>query len=165
MNSGPEAVSASGRQADTAKNMLFADKKLFPAFFLFLLSALSLTAGGNGVPAEKRILYINSSNSTYLWCSNNNIGFRTHLQESGIPASIDTVELNVYTAPALKPDPEEIEALREQLRTRNYDLIVTLDNPAADLFFSGQLELPPGTALVFSGYNAAESGFRPGNPA
>ena len=46
---------------------------------LFLLSALSLTAGGNGVPAEKRILYINSSNSTYLWCSNNNIGFRTHL--------------------------------------------------------------------------------------
>ncbi len=164
MNSGPEAVSASGRQADTAKNMLFADKKLFPAFFLFLLSALSLTAGGNGVPAEKRILYINSSNSTYLWCSNNNIGFRTHLQESGIPASIDTVELNVYTAPALKPDPEEVEALREQLRTRNYDLIVTLDNPAADLFFSGQLELPPGTALVFSGYNAAESGLPPRKP-
>lgn len=140
-------------------------KNYFRAFFLFLLSALSLTAGETGVPAEKRILYINSSNSTYLWCSNNNIGFRTHLQESGIPASIDTVELNVYTAPALKPDPEEIEALREQLRTRNYDLIVTLDNPAADLFFSGQLELPPGTALVFSGYNAAESGFRPGNPA
>ncbi|MBS1370012.1 MAG: PAS domain-containing protein [Lentisphaeria bacterium] len=105
----------------------------------------------------KRILYINSANSGQLWSSNNNIGFRLYFQEKQIPAKIDVIELNTYSTPGLVPGSEEIEAIRELLEKKPYDLIVTLDNPAADLFRGGTLKLPGKTPLVFSGYNHPEA--------
>lgn len=102
---------------------------------------------------NKNILFISSCNASQRWTNDVMAGFREYFHHLNLPVVINVQELDVMGNPSLQPRERELALLREQLAIGGYDLVVTLDNPAADLFFDDVLEVPSGTPWLFLGYD------------
>lgn len=92
---------------------------------LFSLTALSATLRAEEAP--RRILLINSYDSTDPWTRNLNAGFQEYLAKRQIPVRYDIRDLDVRGTPGKSPRQETIRALQELLDRNRYDL----SSPAA----------------------------------
>ncbi len=123
-------------------------RKIVLSAVLLLVFASFAAASVRTLPA-KRILYLNSGDSSSSWCRDNLAGLCAFFAENELPAEVDRVDL-ALTASA-QPSSGELDELARRLR-QPYDLVIALDQPAAGLFFDGSLKLPPGMPLLFCGY-------------
>lgn len=130
-----------------------------------MLVLLCLLTVAHGAKLEEyRILYINSYSAGYGWSNRVLAGFRHGFQGRALPVSIQCYDLDVFFKRGLRPAAADVELLRQLVRTSEYDLLVTADNPATDLFLSGAIERPSQTPLLVTGYNCSEANevLRPG---
>lgn len=123
---------------------------------LFLLTALSATLRAEEAP--RRILLINSYDSTDPWTRNLNAGFQEYLAKRQIPVRYDIRDLDVRGTPGKSPRQETIRALQELLDRNRYDLIVAGGNDAADLFFNQELTVARETPLLVLNYQGGLTG-------
>ena len=134
--------------------------KFHKPFYYFLFALLFLLSGYSILAAEEKqpesisrnILFVTSYNASQYWTNKVMAGFRDYFQRDNLPAAINVLELGVANRSGLVPRKRELELLREQL-AYSYDLIVTLDNPVADLFLDGQVPMPRNTPLLILGYD------------
>ena len=122
---------------------------------LLMLSGMSevYAGGGSKTLRVKRILLIDSHSSSDVWTEDLRNGLQHCLTEQGVMANYENFELGVRYRPGIVPSSGDIEALRTKLASTRYDLIVTSNNAATDLFLAGELPVPAGTPLLASSYN------------
>jgi PAS domain S-box-containing protein len=100
----------------------------------------------------ERILYLSSGDSAYRWMSDVLNSFLANIRTPGydIP-EVEVYELGVMHNPKLTVQPRDAEFLREALKQKRFDLIVSVGNPATDLLFSENAYLGA-TPVVFCAY-------------
>lgn len=120
---------------------------------LSVLAAGSRLCGGDANREVKRILMVDSHSSADVWTVELGRGFRSSLNRTRLRVNCEKYELGVRYQPGIAPAGADVEALRRKLAATRYDLVVTTNNAAANLFFDGILTLPPGTPLLASSYH------------
>ena len=123
---------------------------------ILLLSVLAVGSrlcGGDANREVKRILMIDSHSSADVWTEELGRGFRSSLNRTRLKVNYEKYELGVRYQPGIAPAGADVDALRRKLAATRYDLVVTTNNAAANLFFDGILTLPPGTPLLASSYH------------
>ncbi|MBS1370159.1 MAG: PAS domain-containing protein [Lentisphaeria bacterium] len=110
------------------------------------------------VPGAERILYLSSNDSSVRWTADVFNGFREHIRGAAREQpEIEVYELGVMRNPELAVQSKDIDYLRELLKRKKFDLIVTAGNPASDLIFAEYPNLG-GTPVVFCGYTGFDHG-------
>ena len=120
---------------------------------LSVLAAGCRLCGDDANREVKRILMVDSHSSADVWTVELGRGFRSSLNRTRLRVNYEKYELGVRYQPGIAPAGADVEALRRKLAATRYDLVVTTNNAAANLFFDGILTLPPGTPLLASSYH------------
>ncbi len=130
--------------------------KRFTGFICFAAAfcgSLPAVSAEREKQSARRVLMVDSYASMDVWSENIRDGFRSILSEQDVKINYETYELAVRFQSGLNPAQADIEALRLKLASTRYDLIVTSNNAATDLFLTGTLPLPEGTPLIASAYS------------
>lgn len=122
---------------------------------MILLFSSAIDAASPKIPGG-RVLYINSYNSGEKWSGEILGGFRDAFYRSAPDSILDMAELNCRNTKNFQPDPENLRHLTALLQNNRYDLILTVGNPAANLFLEKKLQPPPSVPVVFCGYSAGK---------
>lgn len=85
---------------------------------------------------------VDSHSSADVWTVELGRGFRSSLNRTRLRVNYEKYELGVRYQPGIAPAGADVEALRRKLAATRYDLVVTTNNAAANLFFDGILTLP-----------------------
>ncbi|MBS1370157.1 MAG: PAS domain-containing protein [Lentisphaeria bacterium] len=122
--------------------------------FAVLAVTVTFCAYADRAPGSvKRILLIDSHSSADIWTAMLGEGFRNSLNAKKQKINFENYELGVRYQPGIVPAEADVRALRGKLESVHYDLVVTSNNAAADLFFSERLKLPANTPLLVVPYH------------
>ncbi len=123
--------------------------------FLCCLCISTLHAAGNASPTGKRILWINTYSADDPWCRSLMAGFQETMKQAALNGKYEVFDLGIRYQLEGATAAADVVALREMLQTNPYDLIVTTDTSAAELFLNMQLRKPDKVPVLLTAYAGA----------
>ncbi|MDR0932457.1 MAG: PAS domain-containing protein, partial [Victivallales bacterium] len=102
--------------------------------------------------APKRVLWINTYSSDDPWCSSLTIGFHEVMRHAKLKIKEEVFDLGIRYQLNGEVSAKQLNALQNLLKVHRYDVIVTTDTGAAELFLDGRLNLPENTPVVLAAY-------------
>ncbi len=117
----------------------------------FFCIAAAATAGN--APGGKRILWINTYSADDPWCRSLMSGFQEALKQAAVTGEYEIFDLGIrYQLEGAIAEADQ-KALTEMLATKPYDLVVTTDTNAGNLFLDKRLQSSGRTPVLLIAYS------------
>ncbi len=125
--------------------------------FICIFCIFSAKAVENVPAAGKRILWINTYSADDPWCRSLMSGFQEVMKQASITGKYEVFDLGIRYQLEGATAAADLVALKEMLETNPYDLVVTTDNSAGELFLDGKLRRSGKTPVLVIAYSGATS--------